>query len=952
MSEANATATEPGDKPGKPSYDKLFALAKSLKIKTKKQDKEIELLKKEIEEKSGDVGVSRSKDRVLNSEKNVTVSISKDRKDVKGDSGSGPPLDKEIFWESISKNDAFVQNLGRNCLNRMLSVLLDSNLGKNRLRLLSTGRSLKVAFSLLKQHVLVARTQVMQNEVMESSKSVKESESKITKLKALLARTHNANKQQLQDTKAFQRAQQSASEELRANAAEKANLLEEVRARDIQSAFQQDMEIYLQKLAEDVSKEQRMNKEQSTDTLSDIATDDKDTTSNSNTDSVNKDLELLKNEKEELLAKVDEQAKSISDLKKQIKDIASAKGKLEGSEKELRIKVESLNSERDNLQMAMEEEQYQKKELELELEVTLKSRVDMMSQNESVWRQKQEKITEESSTQIELLRKQCEQNEKQVTAAQSALEAALKEVVSLKKSNDSFQNSNDEVVRLRKQILLLKQSASSATRKSDSLDKNSAIKLVKNASAIVKYLKFYRFKACKSEGLIKAIGDMVYDNIGGSVPETVTDANCTDYNRIKLKLEKKIEETKDELSDSSKKVEDEPMIWESSKLEINAGNTFPIILPLIPDDASSSDDKKPERLALLMWSYTTMYPTRIEVYLLNSNTKQKLTLVSEEQSTEATTNEKIMKGRIAIPFSHQKSASLVFENKSWGSIVMGYKAQFRYRSRDSDTGADKEMETKLITEQRRYGRFMQACHLKFKMDQLMQDRNFYDSDATCDEEITSFVDAVRSSAVHLSLDDCVEIFEDSSEDNASALHEGVTFSDYEASLDPIRTLQCESLMLNARKDFRIELPFEQYPVPFRLSWLLELPNDNQKALDVGFSVMEKRLDGSLPQLLPYKLFKRLERGQLIVSQDACSAESVGIVILFDNTYSIMRSKEIRYSFKVETLIVTQKVSNASSLDKQDDAIKSPSTLSPSKGTDKVLLDILKESIDFQQKITR
>ena len=43
MSEANATATEPGDKPGKPSYDKLFALAKSLKIKTKKQDKEIEL---------------------------------------------------------------------------------------------------------------------------------------------------------------------------------------------------------------------------------------------------------------------------------------------------------------------------------------------------------------------------------------------------------------------------------------------------------------------------------------------------------------------------------------------------------------------------------------------------------------------------------------------------------------------------------------------------------------------------------------------------------------------------------------------------------------------------------------------------------------------------------------------------------------------------------------------
>ena len=87
---------------------------------------------------------------------------------------------------------------------------------------------------------------------MAQQKTIKELETKHAKLKFLLARTHSASKQQMEDSYASRRAQTVAVEELREKEQEKSDLQEQLQALDIQHAFTQDIEIYTQKVAEDL----------------------------------------------------------------------------------------------------------------------------------------------------------------------------------------------------------------------------------------------------------------------------------------------------------------------------------------------------------------------------------------------------------------------------------------------------------------------------------------------------------------------------------------------------------------------------------------------------------------------------------------------------------------------------------------------------------------------------
>lgn len=72
-------------------------------------------------------------------------------------------------------------------------------------------------------------------------------------------------------------------------------------------------------------------------------------------------------------------------------------------------------------------------------------------------------------------------------------------------------------------------------------------------------------------------------------------------------------------------------------------------------------------------------------------------------------------------------------------------------------------------------------------------------------------------------------------------------------------------------------------------------------LDVGFAILEKLQDNSTPSLQPYKRVRGIDRGSVIVDQGTTHSSATSIVVVFDNTYSIVRQKSIKYSFKVEEL---------------------------------------------------
>ena len=70
-------------------------------------------------------------------------------------------------------------------------------------------------------------------------------------------------------------------------------------------------------------------------------------------------------------------------------------------------------------------------------------------------------------------------------------------------------------------------------------------------------------------------------------------------------------------------------------------------------------------------------------------------------------------------------------------------------------------------------------------------------------------------------------------------------------------------------------------------------------LDLGFAILQKLPDDPTPSLHPYKRIKGIDRGNIVVDKDSIYSSASAIIVLFDNTYSTMRQKSIKYTFKVE-----------------------------------------------------
>lgn len=207
------------------SNDQLLDYIKKQKAKIKRLEKEKETQLKENTEREQRV------DATLGARDNVQSSS-----------------DSSLFWGLIDRETPFRQKLARSALNFLVGTISKSSMGKKSVA------SKRTLFDRWKHETLLSRMSSITTDLADSNKSYAALEQKTAKLKALLARTHQSNQRFQEDTTSFKKIQRDAALQLKSlkerDESERLELLETVRVRTIETAFQYDMELAIQRAAD------------------------------------------------------------------------------------------------------------------------------------------------------------------------------------------------------------------------------------------------------------------------------------------------------------------------------------------------------------------------------------------------------------------------------------------------------------------------------------------------------------------------------------------------------------------------------------------------------------------------------------------------------------------------------------------------------------------------------
>lgn len=219
------------------SNEQLLEYIKKQKAKIKKLEKDKETL--------GKINVEQEQQIIAATAAAAAAAVSTAGTTSPSHSSSDNP---SLFWGLIDRESSFKQKLAKIALNSFVATIEKSSLGK---KYVPSRRSL---FDHWKEHTYFMKMTAIATELLESSKSYLALEQKTAKLKALLARTHQSNQRFQEDTTSFKKIQKDAELQLKSlkerDESEREALLETVRARTIETAFQYDMELAIQRAAD------------------------------------------------------------------------------------------------------------------------------------------------------------------------------------------------------------------------------------------------------------------------------------------------------------------------------------------------------------------------------------------------------------------------------------------------------------------------------------------------------------------------------------------------------------------------------------------------------------------------------------------------------------------------------------------------------------------------------
>jgi hypothetical protein len=199
--------------------------------------------------------IKKQKARIKRLEKDALQKESaekeKEKEQINGTPKVGNDLQSDnssLFWGLIDRESPFKKKLAKSALNFLIGTISKSGLGR---KCVPSKRSL---FDRWKEKAAQCKITAISNELTDLNKSFATLEQKSVKLKALLARSHQSNQRFQEDTTSFKKTQVDAALQLKSlkerDESERMDLLETVRMRTIETAFQYDMELAIQRAAD------------------------------------------------------------------------------------------------------------------------------------------------------------------------------------------------------------------------------------------------------------------------------------------------------------------------------------------------------------------------------------------------------------------------------------------------------------------------------------------------------------------------------------------------------------------------------------------------------------------------------------------------------------------------------------------------------------------------------
>jgi hypothetical protein len=277
-----------------------------------------------------------------------------------------PGFDPLLFWELVGRETPFIQNIARSALNSMVFSLCVNGC-MNRKTILHSGDAKRKLFQLWKVQTLQMRSLSAEKVVDELKSNLTASEQRISKLKALLARTHQANQRNLEDTAASKKATQDVSIELNSlkqkEELERVTMLESLRVQSIDSAFQYDVELSIQRAAEQMVSQQQIVQSNSQQTARRIKELEEERSL------LNMQLESLQEEERGNELRTLSLNNEIDQLQRKLRESETAR-----FESEARITC---------LHQQLEFEEMQRRDVEGELAATLSSQVKQLQETEA-----------------------------------------------------------------------------------------------------------------------------------------------------------------------------------------------------------------------------------------------------------------------------------------------------------------------------------------------------------------------------------------------------------------------------------------------------------------------------------------------------------------------------------------------------------------------------------------
>ena len=412
--------------------EQLLEYIKKQKTKIKRLEKEKETLVAKHAEEIAKATVTATTEAATGKVTSSSESQSEDIK-VAISSSSLSTNNGALFWDMIEKEPPFPRKLAKVALTMFMNTILKSAKGK---QFQPSRRSL---FDQWRLHTLEMRVEMAVRHATEAKASMQGLEQKTVKLKALLARTHQANKRFEEDTTSFKRAQKDAAQQLKAikerDEEQRMALLETVRVRTIESAFQQDMELAIQRAAES-----NYNSNSSINLLSSSSMSAADKAS----------LHSLEEENNQLKTQLETTEGSISTLQTEAKQRQAQLDKFEKEYQRTKDALDKLSAKCIALENQAAEHARSRHDMELELELLTKGRADMIRCVETAMADKSAQQIAELKAEINILRNQQQhrlQQQPKSSSTSSSNGAANGGSSSMSKDNKAISSSQKSVAR-------------------------------------------------------------------------------------------------------------------------------------------------------------------------------------------------------------------------------------------------------------------------------------------------------------------------------------------------------------------------------------------------------------------------------------------------------------------------------------------------------------------------